>query len=254
MIDRGGVDTVTVSDATEPFLTRGFEFEELPGDGSTHDLAFTLAVRGRTGPGQGGRASPFVGRHRELELLSSRLESAMRGQGQIVGVSGEAGIGKSRLLYEFRESLAGKLVTYLEGLCHSYGAPIPYLPVLEVLRASCGITDDDSPGAMADKARTNLLEAGMDLVETAPYLLHLLDIEPDTEGGAFVKAHEFDLGSQFEPARSWSAFRITFQYPFADIYPHFFVSTLRRKDGNPLGEVAKVQAPLVLSVLVAWPE
>jgi hypothetical protein len=64
----------------------------------------------------------------------------------------------------------------------------------------------------------------------------MLNIEPDTEGGAFVKAHEFDLGSQFEPTRSWSAFRITFQYPFADIYPHFFVSTLRRKDGNPLGE------------------
>jgi DNA-binding NtrC family response regulator/tetratricopeptide (TPR) repeat protein len=198
LIDRGAVDTVTVSDATEPFLTRGFEFEELPGDGSSRDLAFALVGRGRTGPGQGGRASPFVGRHRELELLSSRLESAMRGQGQIVGISGEAGIGKSRLIYEFRESLAGKPVTYLEGLCHSYGASIPYLPVLEVLRASCGITDDDSAGAMADKARTNLLEAGMDLLETAPYLLHLLDIEPDSERFAALtpdvaKARIFDI-------------------------------------------------------------
>lgn len=63
-----------------------------------------------------------------------------------------------------------------------------------------------------------------------------LDIELDAEGGAFVKVHEFDLGSQYEPQRSWSAFRITFQYPFADIYPHFFVPILRRKDGKPLGE------------------
>ena len=63
-----------------------------------------------------------------------------------------------------------------------------------------------------------------------------LDIEPDPEGGAFVKAHDFDLGAQYDPERSWSAFRITFQYPFADIYPHFFVPTLRRKDGKPLGE------------------
>ena len=62
--------------------------------------------------------STFVGRRHELELLSSRLESALRGRGQIVGISGEAGIGKSRLIFEFRESLAGKPVTYVEGHCH----------------------------------------------------------------------------------------------------------------------------------------
>ncbi len=63
-----------------------------------------------------------------------------------------------------------------------------------------------------------------------------LDVEPDAEGGAFVKAHAFDLGEQYEPNRSWSAFRITFQYPFADVYPHFFLPNLRRKDEKPLGE------------------
>ena len=63
-----------------------------------------------------------------------------------------------------------------------------------------------------------------------------LDIESDPEGGAFIKAHDFELGQQYEPRRSWSAFRITFQYPFADIYPHFFVAGLRRKNGQPLGE------------------
>lgn len=63
-----------------------------------------------------------------------------------------------------------------------------------------------------------------------------LDIEPDPEGGAFIKAHQFDLGNQYEPPQSWSAFRITFQYPFADVYPHFFVPNLRRQDGKPLGE------------------
>jgi tetratricopeptide (TPR) repeat protein len=198
LIDRGAADAVTVSDATAPFLTRGFEFEELEEDAVAYGRAFALVGHGRTGPGQGGGASPFVGRHREIEFLSSRLESSMRGQGQIVGISGEAGIGKSRLTYEFRESLTGKPVTCLEGLCHSYGASIPYLPVLDVLRASCGITDDDSLGAMADKARTNLLEAGMDLLETAPFLLHLLDIEPDSERFATLasdvaKARIFDI-------------------------------------------------------------
>lgn len=63
-----------------------------------------------------------------------------------------------------------------------------------------------------------------------------LDIEPDPEGGAFVTANDFPLGPQYEPERSWCGFRITFQYPFADIYPHYFVPALRRKDGTPLGE------------------
>ena len=181
LVERGGADSVMVSEATAPFLTRGFEFLELRGEEFARGRAYTLLGRGRTGPGHAGRASTFVGRNRELELLSSRLESAIRGRGQIVGISGEAGIGKSRLIFEFRDSLAGKGVTCLEGQCHSHGTAVPYLPILDVLNAACGIAENDAPAVMADKARTTLLEAGMDLLETAPYLLHLLDIEHDAE-------------------------------------------------------------------------
>src|SRR5262249_48958571 len=134
LIARGGVDSVTVSEATAPFLTRGFEFRELDGEEYGRGRVYTLVGRGRSGVGPEGRASTFVGRNRELELLSSRLESAIRGRGQIVGISGEAGIGKSRLIVEFRESLAGKRVTYLEGQCHSHGTAVPYLPILDITR------------------------------------------------------------------------------------------------------------------------
>ncbi len=181
LIARGGADSVMVSEATAPFLTRGFEFVELHGDEFARGRAYSLVGRGRPGAGHEGRDSTFVGRNREIELLSSRLESAMRGRGQIVGISGEAGIGKSRLIFEFRESLAGKGVTCLEGQCHSHGTAVPYLPILDVARAACGIAEGDAPGLMADKARTTLLESGMDLLETAPYLMHLLDIEHDAE-------------------------------------------------------------------------
>lgn len=64
----------------------------------------------------------------------------------------------------------------------------------------------------------------------------VLDVEPDPEGGAFVTANDFALGERFEPEHSWCGFRITFQYPFADIYPHYFAANLRRKNGQPLGE------------------
>jgi hypothetical protein len=62
-----------------------------------------------------------------------------------------------------------------------------------------------------------------------------LEVEADADGGAFVKAHPFDIGSQFQPRESWCAFRITFQYPCADVYPHYFVPDLKRNDGKPLG-------------------
>jgi len=167
-----------VSETAAPFLERGFELHELP-DASGQGRALALVGRGPVGRGARDRSAAFVGRHREIDLLQSRLESAIRGQGQIVGISGEAGIGKSRLLFEFRDGLAGPAVTYVEGQCRSYGAAIPYLPVLDVLKAMCAITDGDSPATVADKVRSSLLEAGMDLLETAPYLLHLLGVEPD---------------------------------------------------------------------------
>jgi transcriptional regulator with AAA-type ATPase domain/tetratricopeptide (TPR) repeat protein len=181
LITRGEADSVTVSEATAPFLTRGFEFRDLDDDEYGRGRAYTLVARGRTTVGRQGTVSTFVGRDRELELLSSRLNSAIRGRGQIVGISGEAGIGKSRLIYELRESLMGRGVTCLEGRCHSHGTAVPYLPIVDVLRSACGIVDGDEPAVMADKARTTLLEAGLDLVETAPYFLHLLDIEQDPD-------------------------------------------------------------------------
>jgi transcriptional regulator with AAA-type ATPase domain/tetratricopeptide (TPR) repeat protein len=210
LIARSDVDSVTVSEATAPFLTRGFEFRELDGEEYGRGRIYTLVGRGRMGPGQEGRASTFVGRSRELELLSSRLESAIRGRGQIVGISGDAGIGKSRLIFEFRESLVGKGVTCLEGHCHSHGTAVPYLPILDVIRAACGIEEGDAPAVMADKARSTLLEAGMDLLETAPYVLHLLDIEHDPERLAALtpdvtKARIFDTLRQLMLRKSRQA-------------------------------------------------
>lgn len=64
---------------------------------------------------------------------------------------------------------------------------------------------------------------------------HLVEAESDEQDGAFVKVHDLHVGDQYEPSQSWVAFRITFQYPYADVYPHFCVPGLKRKDGKPLG-------------------
>jgi predicted ATPase/class 3 adenylate cyclase len=122
------------------------------------------------------KLSPFVGRDRELALLQVRLAAVAAGEGQAVGLVGEPGMGKSRLLTEFRDSLSGEGVTYYEGHCLSYGSATAYLPVLDILRQLCGITETDVAQALIAKLHQRLQQSGMDPEAGAPLLLQLLDV------------------------------------------------------------------------------
>ena len=158
-----------------------------PSGGGQPDQMGAYSVEGlvpRRSPlaGLGARAlSPFVGRERELTMLHELLAQVEEGRGQVVGIVGEPGMGKSRLLYEFRQRLTGQRVTYLEGRCLSYGSAIPYLPVLDLLRDHCGITEADSVEAMVEKVHVSLQEVEMAPDEWAPYLLSLLGVQAETE-------------------------------------------------------------------------
>ena len=120
--------------------------------------------------------SRFVGRAGEIATLRALLAQVEGGRGQVVGLVGKPGIGKSRLVYEFRRSLAGRPLTYLEGRCLSYGGSTPYLPVLDLLRHHCGIIDADGPEAIQANVRQSLQEEQMVPDEWEPYLLHLLGV------------------------------------------------------------------------------
>lgn len=61
-------------------------------------------------------------------------------------------------------------------------------------------------------------------------------VTQDGQGGAFVVVDPVDPGQPYEPRDTWIGFQITFQYPFADCYPHFVRGDLKRRDGCPLGE------------------
>lgn len=65
---------------------------------------------------------------------------------------------------------------------------------------------------------------------------HRVEVEEEPQGGAYVIVHDLHIGGAFEPAMTWIGFLITFQYPEADVYPHFTASVLRRIDGAALGE------------------
>jgi class 3 adenylate cyclase len=115
----------------------------------------------------------FVGRRRELALLEELLEKAQGGHGQIVGVVGEAGMGKSRLLLEFRRYLQQADVTYLEGRCLSYGQSILYLPLVDMLKKYFAIQDDGEQ-AIAQRVSAGVERLGLDVATVVPYLTALL--------------------------------------------------------------------------------
>jgi tetratricopeptide (TPR) repeat protein len=178
LVEASEPDGIVASDIAAPFLERRFKL--VPAGGTAPGLAHVYQVTGRDGRKFGRSIARFIGRQHELALLRSRLEMAARGQGQVTGISGEAGIGKSRLLFEFRRAVLELGAWYLEGHCVSYGSEVPYLPVLDILRVTFGLTDHDTPEIVTAKVRTTLAQAGVDQEEGAPYVLHLMGIKEDS--------------------------------------------------------------------------
>jgi class 3 adenylate cyclase/tetratricopeptide (TPR) repeat protein len=112
----------------------------------------------------------LVGRQRELALLHDCLARVEAGRGQVVGIVGEAGTGKSRLVHEFHTSLAGGRVTWLAGHCVGYGQATPYLPLLDLLRTNFQIEEGDNPLQIQEKLRQGVRQLDARLEEILPFL------------------------------------------------------------------------------------
>ena len=120
--------------------------------------------------------TPFVGRGRELELLLDSFERTKSGRGQAFSIMGEAGVGKSRLLYEFRKAVANEDITFLEGKCLSYSRGVAYHPVIDILKSNFDIREEDRDSEIRQKVSRGLKLLGADEVSTLPYLLELLSV------------------------------------------------------------------------------
>jgi transcriptional regulator with AAA-type ATPase domain/tetratricopeptide (TPR) repeat protein len=199
LLQRVAPGSVLVSGAAAAFLERRFELVPRP-SGDPAARVYTLERLGPSPLGLPGRVARFVGREHELTLLRGRFESALRGQGQVVGITGEPGIGKSRLLAEFRQGLAGGPVAYLESHCLSHGTAIPYLPLLDLLRATCGITEGEGAESVRLKVRELLERAGVDPAGAEPLLLPLLGL-PDGPAGLGSAGSEVIKMRTFETLR-----------------------------------------------------
>src|SRR5712692_2757941 len=121
----------------------------------------------------------FVGRQSEMEHLQRTLELAKAGHGQVLGVMGEPGVGKSRLFHEFKLRLPhGCLV--LETFSVSYGKAYPYLPLIDLLRNYFQITPQDDERKRREKVTGKVLALDRALEDTLPYLFALLGVSDPT--------------------------------------------------------------------------
>src|SRR5215510_2725038 len=122
--------------------------------------------------------SAFVGRDREMAALDAALARARGGSGQVVGVVGEAGTGKSRLCAEFVERCRARGIPILEGRGVAHGKAIPMLPMLEMWRAFYEIGDDDGPETTRAKIADRLLLMDESYREVLPFIFDLFGV-PD---------------------------------------------------------------------------
>ena len=130
--------------------------------------------------GARGGLSPFVGREREQAALQAALERAVEGDGQVVGLVGEPGVGKSRLAYEFAESCTVRGLSVQRARALAHGREVPLLPVLELMRITLGVSDGDEAAGARERIAQSLLELDASFQEDLPLLFDFLGV-PDAE-------------------------------------------------------------------------
>ena len=151
-------------------LTDPVEVFELVGASALRWRFQAAAARGLT---------RFVGRQTELEVLRQTLTQAGAGHGQVVAIVGEAGVGKSRLVYEFTHSHHTPGWLLLESASVSYGKATAYFPVVDLLKRYCHIDDSDEPRTVRAKVTGQVLTLDASLQEAIPALLSLLEVLPE---------------------------------------------------------------------------
>ena len=145
--------------------------------------------------------TPYVGRDQELSILKNYLEQAKQNRGQIVLISGDAGMGKSRLLLEFKKSIPQDDATWLEGHCIAYGHTTPYLPFVEIVKRVFDVKEGDDEATIVRKAGETTADWTSGSRDAVPYLRYLLDVDPGDEAVANMDPMERRAGI-FESLRT----------------------------------------------------
>jgi class 3 adenylate cyclase/predicted ATPase len=180
-------DTVLIAGTTRSLLGELFEYRMLgkvPVKGSgdpvpVWQVTGTSAVDSRFEALHGTNLTPLVGREPEIALLLERWERAKEGDGQVVLLSGEPGIGKSRIVQELRGRLSDELYTRVSHYCSPYHTSSPLYPVIALLERAAGFDRTDTADAKLDKLEALLAPSATDVQEATRLLAAVLAIPAD---------------------------------------------------------------------------
>jgi predicted ATPase len=154
-----------VSERTHALAGGGFEYEDR-GLHALKGIAEPTRAWKVVGPSEAasrfdaamrGRLTPMVGRAQEIGLLLDRWELSRTGEGQVVLVQGEPGIGKSRMLRAFRERLGARIEMALQYQCSPYYVNSAFYPIADHLERALKFQRDDSPEQKLDKVEARLI-------------------------------------------------------------------------------------------------
>jgi class 3 adenylate cyclase/predicted ATPase len=163
----GYVEVKTIGPVAVKGMADAVQIYEVTGAGVARTRLQAAASRGLT---------RFIGRDAETEQLQKALEQARAGHGQVVGVVGEPGVGKSRLFFEFIHSHRTQGWLILESGSVSYGKATAYLPIINLLKGYFDIQDRDDARKIGEKVTGKLLISDRTLESTLPAVLSLLDV------------------------------------------------------------------------------
>jgi class 3 adenylate cyclase/tetratricopeptide (TPR) repeat protein len=180
-------DTVVVSGATHRLIS-GLFVVEAHGAQQLKGIERPIELYRIVGPSgardrfeaaaAGGSLVPFIGREEELNLLLSRWARARDGEGQVVTISGEAGIGKSRLIRRFREESTPSPHLWLQAGAGVFFQSTPFYPVAELIRQLTDMGGSADPILPLESA---LRAVALDPAEAVPLLAPLLNLPPSSD-------------------------------------------------------------------------
>ena len=180
-------NTVLVDESTRRLIGHLFEYRDLGGREvkgfsgavSVWEVVRPSIVESRFEAFHAAALTPLIGREEEMELLLRRWARAKDGEGQLVLISGEAGIGKSRIAAALQEQLGGQPYTRLRYFGSPHHGDSPLHPVISQLERAAGFAREDTPGTKLDKLEILLSQSGENSAEATALIADLLSVPND---------------------------------------------------------------------------
>jgi class 3 adenylate cyclase/tetratricopeptide (TPR) repeat protein len=138
-----------------------------------YEIAGISRVKSRLDASESRGLTTLIGREEELESLLDRYQRVAAGKGQVVGIVGEPGVGKSRFVFEMRHRIDDR-IPWLESRCVQYGSNIPFFPIRELVRTYLGISDSAPEAEISERLDSGLTQLDKDLAPFLPAIRELL--------------------------------------------------------------------------------